>query len=494
MPIPKIFQIPVGVMDGGPAVGSVSYHAVKGLLRFRLIRHNAFGIHSPFLTCEKITSVTVKIFIAFPLLTLCAAVDLTIWLIKTATICMIVRDKQRHFIHLIALVALPILSLGICMAGKSPALLCPSAKRRIMEECIHNLPSHANDGGYPIPNYPIQDTDPFLLRECLQEGFHEDYEGPKIDLKTWNDSRRYIQVFQHCVGLSYDPVPVLNYDLIQRLLKENYIQPNDAHGKDLNDSSLAYEMAEGGLYRTGDHPILVEAARRHDPRLIDILVAAGADPNLIYQDLSRKANILIGLMKFKVKADIFAKILTIPGLDIDLKVQGTTAIAVALLREQRDCVKQLAQKGANLHMKHLEQMKLFLDAFDLKENDKAPREEDDVSGSEVYVRELMNKVATSVSGEHYESNIYFQAILNRRLSYSLRSLFFKFLYYKRSPEHLQSFKTSVNATIQFFKKCIRERCEEVDNICSVDSRVDGEPKRTPRLPKVLVQKIAEFLA
>ncbi len=489
MPIPKICRIPAGFLDEGQAVGSVSYHGIKGLLKFRLIRHNTFGVHSPFTTCEKIASLALRIFVVFPLLTLCAVTDLTIWLIKTATIFMIVRDKGRHFTHLIAIVALPILGLGVCLAGKSPAVLSPVTTRRMLTQNI--FAQNFND--------PI-------VRQCLEEGFREGYE---------NESDKYtpMRIFPYNPEADHH-ADQINITFIETLLQTNYIQANDGYrGYLTTHSHPVCDTADGKRMDVGNHPLLVEAARIHNLPLID-LIAAKADPNLIYTDYVRsvafhgphdptefRSSILTGMLKFKIQPDAFERILAIPGLDVDLSVDGTTPIAVAFLYGQEECVEQLAKKGATLYLKHLEQLKEVVDAFNPDESNKAANA--GACTKEQYTKTLMSVIG----GEFYENNVYFKAMLNNHLADGLRKLFFgpagtsvnELIDLKKN---LADFKVHINKTIQSLKECKRKRGEEIYNIFAINSRIDRKPKdpgnpkkpqRIPLFPKELAKNIAEFL-
>ncbi len=141
---------------------SLTYGIAYLLSRNRWIGKNTFGPCSSFTTMEKIVSLAVKVFVVFPVLTLCAALHLIFWALKTATIICVVRDGlKNHLASLVFILALPILSLGISLAGQPPAILNPGLNSNLMFAALESNP-----------------VDHHLARQYLREGFN--YRAPLL--------------------------------------------------------------------------------------------------------------------------------------------------------------------------------------------------------------------------------------------------------------------------------------------------------------------------
>ncbi len=383
MRIPAILQPSIEP----PPTGSFACYAARKFSSCRLIKCNVFGRYSPYNIIEKIASLALKIFIVFPTLILCAAADLVCWIYKTITICCPSRGFKirTHLSNLISILALPLLGFVICIAGKSPVII----NRELLNEMLGIEPDHFNG------DLNAEQLD--HLGQIVSDGaIPPDHLGPMHNL-----------TIPDLIGVwKGTHLPHIDYGKLQAYYDLQILHVDDLYDKYSPDLESI--------------PMLTEAVRRGDVRLINFLLANHANPNLLYEAYKgRQDSIATGLMRYPIKKEVFALILE----QINLELQSdacSSPLADAIMQMNFDCALALVEAGAHFPEKDFDELMKFFNQFEIDFNR---------IGTEVvinyyervndYTRHLMKQI----SPENWKKNVFFKAILCGQIDKNLMYVF-----------------------------------------------------------------------
>lgn len=412
MVIPKILQLPVYFIDnqGVPHQGSLTGFILEHSSRHHLLRHHSWGAHSPYTTAQKVASWILKVFIMFPILTLCIAVDLLVWafqIIKSAKVGQI--GLKNHFVHLIGIIAFPVLCLGTALVGKATIILNHQLLNNNLNAAILTTD---NDGSHDLN----------FINQCISDGA---IPIPEFALPFKSRMSGAIN------GLDIDG---LDYEMIETLFQTKALDPNGNY--------KTYDFKGINL---SNHPWLVEAGLRNDIQLMNILLRAGANPNRIFGDSDKEESILTKLIDSHEVKDTtiysFLKELKIKS-NLIIPKNGSHPFAVAVMHNRFEIGERLLPIGSYRDSDFIE-LEAFLDFFIQKI--KVMKSAFQVFPDDIIIRVMQ----TIMKGESLpQANMFFQAILNRQIDKNLA----KFLYSKDS------------SCLHFLEKFKKNLAEKKDNL------------------------------
>ncbi len=398
MKIPRVFLLSTVENKGYP----FSYLFIKHLSKFRLIGCDTFGPCSPLSVKEKIASFALKIFVVYPALVIGTALDLALiafWPIRFPFViccdgCECEKIKQA-LLDLVASLALPILGFIVCVAGKSPAVLCPRLLNGRFENIVAQNVFH---------NVANNQEALKLINQCFDDG---------LKLSFHQDGK----VFAFLVN-----APHINYELVRFLFKK-CTNPTTQH-------RFFYDS-------------LREAVRNGDLQLTQLLLEEVMDPGFITctspsEDLPHLTHLPLDPLLYKEEGcyhrsvlmqiireidpsnqELFKLILKTPNIDVNKHrepcgyphlAEGATPLTMAIILSKFECAQDLVAAGANFNETPFNQFLDFLYQLELNWDQKPEYSRDRRSQTYEEVEKFLNRLMEKTCMDHCETNIYYACI------------------------------------------------------------------------------------